>query len=356
MLLTNCFPYDRLKDENSRMDLEKIRSDMLFETNLYRKMLGLPPLITDPILYKSATDFTVEMIKKREYSHELKSGSSISEKTKKILKHKKWINWNENLFYTNKYSSPMIGAQIIHLWQAIDKYNEALINPHNKHCGIGLEFGLCHLNNGCNKVNQMEQFLYVTQHFGTVIEPINDFSSIEIDSDIIDHLRIYKVYCCIYLNEFILGNFYYMESKVKSVIKNSHRLNIIASEQLILSIKRPSDDEKRKKYIESIVYKKSKKKNKVEVIILHLEHYVPPQRLVLIHEGISKQTRNLLKSKKIQKFGMSVILHEDKTFHMLIIFDQSRNRFNSTFRKLVKIPFTRNVRNNNRITENETRF
>ncbi|KAF7685520.1 hypothetical protein CDIK_3731, partial [Cucumispora dikerogammari] len=318
MFFTNNLSCSILEDKPAEVNLVEIERGVLKEINLYREMLGLCPMTFEWNLDSLATEITKQMIEDKEGINVLLMESSLTDIKNKITLQKHLRKTFAIFFTSDSYANPHDCADIVSFLQASNEENKILSSVEYQYFGIGVNIRLRRKNNTTQKTGRQDFYLYGTIFFSSSIKQTKELSKIKISSDIFDHIVKYNEIFCYQLNKFILGKSFFRGSMIKNAIETNSRLNTIANEELLSSIEEQNDDEEKKKFVAARVIQQAGKQHIVpEVIILHLPRYEAPSRLLFIDEVFSERLKSLLKNKKIREFGMSVVMLEDKTFHLL---------------------------------------
>ncbi|KAF7685187.1 hypothetical protein CDIK_4064, partial [Cucumispora dikerogammari] len=319
MFFTNNLSYDILEDNYTEVNLVGIERGALRKINLHREMLGLCPLILEQNLDSLATEITKHMIEDRDESVEvLSTGYRLTDMVNKLAEQTHLGETYAILYTDNEYTNPLVCVDMVSFLQSDNKGNKILSSAEYRYFGIKVNIGLRPKNNKRRKTNEQDFYLYSSLVFSASIEQPKELSVIKISPEISDHIIKYKDVFCYHLNKFIFGEIYFRGCMIKNAIETNSRLNTIADKELISSISERNDDDKRKKCVATHVVQQSDKKHiDPEAIILHLPRYEAPSRLLFIDKAFSERLKSLLKNKKIREFGMSVVMLEDKTFHLL---------------------------------------
>ncbi|KAF7693607.1 hypothetical protein CDIK_2259 [Cucumispora dikerogammari] len=319
--ITNLF---KTPENNEVTDIKEI---VFYETNLYREMLGLSHLDQDPVLGKVAVSFCEGVIKGSFSDDDVLNSASkthgISQYFDGFRNRELWAS--RSIFPTP--SKLEYGLIIVKLLQLSDTDNPKLISSNMKAVGWGCKRGLYQITNSSNGVlketDSSKKGLYMSLIFFSSDEPTLILEQIEITEEIKSHLTKYVGLVHKELNNFLTGGECFDGDKFKERVTNDAYLNEVAEEELNLQ---QQTDGEHNSLVGSFKDKCSQETgfSKVQSEIFYFNNYIPPIRLIYREEGIRNKIKEIFKDTEINSFGMKVLLFEDKSFKVSVIFAKKK--------------------------------
>ncbi|KAF7701506.1 hypothetical protein CDIK_0788 [Cucumispora dikerogammari] len=134
------------------------------------------------------------------------------------------------------------------------------------------------------------------------------------------HLEDYKQQFCHELNSLITPTSFFTECEKNNVINTDDFLTSKAIEQLVEFCDFKESEEKIEAEFETDIARNSPEIAISASKIIKSPHYIPPCRLLNISEGIGDEIIDRVVNKEFDVFGMTVLLCEDKSFIISLIF------------------------------------
>ncbi|KAF7687847.1 hypothetical protein CDIK_2956 [Cucumispora dikerogammari] len=301
---------------------DHIINNIIYETNLYRKMLGLSCLSFNETLTRSAK-LNCEQIIYTNIEIELpKIGLLLLDDRKETFKQNNKESIRANYYITDTYNKSEIGLHVIKAMQLSNITNYNLIHPDYSYVGVAVDIRPNPLEYRVGEIAPLNEksILYVTQCF--MFSQDNqtiELSEIEITEDIESHLERYSQYFCNDLNELLKMYDYFHEGGSEDEITNDDCLEHMASEQLKTSLESEINIEETQRKYKDLILATNKPFCNVESIIIYSLRYLPSCRLVNTSDGLPDEINQRLLDKQFNKFGIKVQLSQDKSFLISII-------------------------------------
>lgn len=130
-----------------------IMTEILRLSNIERAKYGAPPLTTDPVLDKAATEHSEEMAQLNYFSHTSPT-AGLETPSQRMAQAGASLRANaENIAFFEGYPESTLAAKAVDGWMHSEGHRKNLLNPIYTHLGVG--------------VGKAGNRYYLTQNFGT---------------------------------------------------------------------------------------------------------------------------------------------------------------------------------------------
>ncbi|KAF7694775.1 hypothetical protein CDIK_1943 [Cucumispora dikerogammari] len=305
---------------------DRFINSIIYETNLYRKMLGLTPLYSDENLTKYAKLKCKEKSQMNIFDKVLENETFVQGEKIITFKEEGLIILQMNFFITNNSDHPETGVRVVQALQLSSENECNLVELRYCFFGVGAVVGpyLSQTKQNEELIDEKpkKQIMYVALCFSMTRDNQSiKLSEIQITNDIKKHLENYIRYFRYDLNKFVHENAYFHGCEIEDEITNSAWLETRACEQLKAALEIEEDFEEIQRKYKKTIAEENKHFINIESVIIRSSKYIPSCILVnKPYDGISYAIKQRLKNKELNRFGMKVMLFKNKTFLVSIVF------------------------------------